>query len=302
MTTRYYRPAVKTDNGAGSLVFLPVPIMTWIEEPTVRNEMMEVPLVGGATLLAQTAGVRRIEIRGRIWGAQWDAGTSRFLLDSDLASMSNALAIRQALEAAMAGRFWLYRWNTEHFENCFLADGSGVRVQETDKWHVPVLEWSASILAGDPDVKTTSPISGAGWWESFVGGGQTEEETATIMEDYYTLTFEFPGLAVAETADTELRATLAGPSGGSVSVVGVEIVRTSGNGLGGATGSTSVTASLSSLGSGLTATVESDEIRSGLTEGTLSALAGDTLYVHRSLGSGGGGHTDVAVQVHCKRG
>lgn len=182
-----------------------------------------------------------------------------------------------------------------------LAPETGLRSEQTDRWHVPAIEWTASVVALDPEWKTTSPIIGAGYWESFVGGGQAEEATATIMEDYQVMNFSFPGLAVADTASTQIKAALPGPAGATVSVVAVQIVGCSGAGLGSATGSTTVTASLSSLGAGIDATVESDELSSAAAAGTLSGTAGDTLYVHRSIGSGGGGHTDIAVQVLCKR-
>lgn len=105
----------------------------------------------------------------------------------------------------------------------------------------------------------------------------------------------FPGLPDAvDDANSQL---VIHPQGsGTMSVVGIEIVGTSGIAPG-ATGNTTARVSLVSLGTGIDATITEAQRRSAsISTGSLVFTAGDPVYVHRPAIAGG--HVDLQVCVH----
>jgi len=110
------------------------------------------------------------------------------------------------------------------------------------------------------------------------------------------VTVLFPGIAAIDTADTE---AIVRPQGsGTFHVVGLEILRTSGI-VPGSSGDTTVKVALSSLGDGISETIDETEERSAAISSASPGLeftAGDPIYVHRSAVAGG--HVDLEVAVH----
>lgn len=109
----------------------------------------------------------------------------------------------------------------------------------------------------------------------------------------------FPGLPDAvDDANSQL---VIHPQGtGTMHVVGVEIAGCSGIAPG-ATGNTTARVSLTSLGTGIDATITEAQRRSAaVTAGSLEFTAGDPIYIHRPAIAGG--HVDLQVCIHIKIG
>ena len=119
--------------------------------------------------------------------------------------------------------------------------------------------------------------------------------TVAFNNGLLPILFHFPGIAAVDDADGQYVITI--PGNGTFHVIQIEITNTSGV-LG--TGTTTVYASLSSLGDGISASITHEERRSAAATTAYPGLefsAGSSIYIYRSAA---GGHVDVQGVAHVR--
>lgn len=322
--TIYYRPCILCNAGDGPIFFLPVPLVSVRYDPRWRNEWSRVPQYNGAVPLSQARDIKRITIQGRAMGAAW-SGTNVPLVGASALTYANARAMLETMEGYLDGELWFYRWSNKHLEKVLCAD---FQVEETQNWHVPWIDYSLTLEAGDPFWHSTDDLSATpGWWEAWVGNGPMVENVQPAISDptgwgdsdidpgvpgdpggapltlsntYAEIGFQFHGVSQNDDATTELAVVPAGPTGAIMQVIGVGIAGCSGV-VPGFTGSTRIIVALASMGNRATCDVAYDEIANFVAADPVAQFTqGDKVYVRQALVGDGGGHVDISAYIHTK--
>ena len=287
----YYRPCIVY--GAGTELWLPIPIMSWTETPHGEYEVVDIPRVDGRSVLSGKKGSVNIDIQGRLQALTTAAGKYSY---AGGYSPSQGLAIKDLFNAVYGNTFYLYRWHNRRWADCILERAE---FRYTDR-PFRVIEYSLSIVAHTPTEETAPAsifLTTASPWEDMAGSVPVGDPITMPPDDYQTVNVVFPGI-IAEDRQVVIR--VLGPASSTLYVAGIGIAGCSGV-TPGASGTTTINASKTSLGAaGIDVSVteaQADNHDTGtITLSTDSDGVSDPVYIYASAAAGG--HADLQVYLN----
>lgn len=289
--TVYYRPKLGD-------FWLPLPILSWEEEPLVDIDMRKIPLVAGRTLASIREDIVNITISGIIPGAPYAASVYNY---GGTWTIENARTVRATM-LALLGTYGLklYRFSNRYWDSCVVSQ---IIFRESNR---PLLyiPYTLTVQALNPTEQTDTALSDESPWyggvdPTIVSG--LEDVVPMLTSERSPYSFVFPGIAAAHASGEDAKIVPFGPASSTLTVKQIVIQATT---VPGATGDTVIKAALSSIngdaGSVCSITLpEGDStvsayFASGISVSTSATGVGSPVYVYIESG---GAHTDISGYI-----